>query len=663
MAQNPVSPGIPGRSQDFNPGQRNADKSNTEAAAQSSLVELYDTDYPSGSGSSNFALRSEPYLENGNYSVEGARLFADSDEEDSITDVYVPDRQSARLGPVYNNPREDSFLRGSEPPRSWREPAGYFCPPPPSRYRQYHSRIPPPPCHRLQDAHFRDPAYAFSAHPNFVHSHSLLDEFGPPPQSSSSSSDSSFEPGGQGRPCISFPPPPRLRRAVMPRTLETCVSPVPYHQRNNIDAYDIEAYGLDEPPLQRVDRSSPPPPTGEFGSAGYSAAGTSGLNTRNIQEHLGRAVSVRNASTSTPPNLEYMQQAESSKSSAAAAGRLQQDANRKKRTSDAPTEATNPKLKRHEKAALRDNREGSGFTAEVAEASNIVDDAPSSATNLVRQLSTSSSSSSSTSSSSNSDAEIVEQPPPKRTEPLGRTSSTEIEVAASTLAPSSKNASRSNSNRASPNLSPAYSQEALRDLVCATLAPAAAANLMKNDKRDKDVKRKASSEIECQAGPSGGIPTASSKASCSNISSSRRTKTETSSSSTRTPESRKSSSLRASPSIPQEGDRNSNSAPPTQPSYTTTAGPRATSVTGKDKEQGSRVKDEEDKHVAGPSRRRRLSEEEAGPSGVRRRMSGEAGPSGLRQADSKGGLTAPDLQLDCLSSDSDDSSSDDVQVW
>ena len=58
-----------------------------------------------------------------------------------------------------------------------------------------------------------------------------------------------------------------------------------------------------------------------------------------------------------------------------------------------------------------------------------------------------------------------------------------------------------------------------------------------------------------------------------------------------------------------------------------------------------------------------MSEEEAGPSGVRRRMSGEAGPSGLRQADSKGGLTAPDLQLDCLSSDSDDSSSDDVQVW
>ena len=47
---------------------------------------------------------------------------------------------------------------------------------------------------------------------------------------------------------------------------------------------------------------------------------------------------------------------------------------------------------------------------------------------------------------------------------------------------------------------PAYSQEALRDLVCATLAPAAAANLIKSEKREK---KTAVTEAPIEAGPSG----------------------------------------------------------------------------------------------------------------------------------------------------------------
>ena len=67
-----------------------------------------------------------------------------------------------------------------------------------------------------------------------------------------------------------------------------------------------------------------------------------------------------------------------------------------------------------------------------------------------------------------------------------------IEFVTSTLKPRSKPGSNQTSRKTSPNTSraspvhvAAYSQEALRDLVCATLAPAAAANLIKSEKREK----------------------------------------------------------------------------------------------------------------------------------------------------------------------------------
>ena len=83
----------------------------------------------------------------------------------------------------------------------------------------------------------------------------------------------------------------------------------------------------------------------------------------------------------------------------------------------------------------------------------------------------------------------------------------EIEFVTSTLAPRSKPGSLAASRRTSPSQSrgspvhlPAYSQEALRDLVCATLAPAAAANLIKSEKREK---KTAVTEAPVEAGPSG----------------------------------------------------------------------------------------------------------------------------------------------------------------
>merc|ERR1719400_2701412 len=80
--------------------------------------------------------------------------------------------------------------------------------------------------------------------------------------------------------------------------------------------------------------------------------------------------------------------------------------------------------------------------------------------------------------------------PETRTVPVA-----DIEFVTSTLKPRSKPGSQQASRKTSPNTSraspvhvAAYSQEALRDLVCATLAPAAAANLIKSEKREKKEK-------------------------------------------------------------------------------------------------------------------------------------------------------------------------------
>ena len=71
----------------------------------------------------------------------------------------------------------------------------------------------------------------------------------------------------------------------------------------------------------------------------------------------------------------------------------------------------------------------------------------------------------------------------------------DIEFVTSTLKPRSKPGSKQPSRKTSPTTSraspvhvAAYSQEALRDLVCATLAPAAAASLIKSEKREKKEK-------------------------------------------------------------------------------------------------------------------------------------------------------------------------------
>ena len=100
--------------------------------------------------------------------------------------------------------------------------------------------------------------------------------------------------------------------------------------------------------------------------------------------------------------------------------------------------------------------------------------------------------------------------PETRTVPVA-----DIEFVTSTLKPRSKPGSNQTSRKTSPNTSraspvhvAAYSQEALRDLVCATLAPAAAASLIKSEKREKKEKEGAARPTpdpidDPQPGPSG----------------------------------------------------------------------------------------------------------------------------------------------------------------
>ena len=161
------------------------------------------------------------------------------------------------------------------------------------------------------------------AHPN-------IEEFNPPALAAASSSRDVFEHSihqaaatapHSGPQYMVYPPPPQLRRAVRPRPpahrhhLHPPGSfgpspPVPYHHRTNLDAFDLDAYGLDSLPMPRMAGPSGPVP-GPSMSHGFlpgcpvsssSLAGTEGAPySRPIQDHMPRSVSVRNVSTSTPP--------------------------------------------------------------------------------------------------------------------------------------------------------------------------------------------------------------------------------------------------------------------------------------------------------------------------------------------------------------------------
>merc|ERR1719186_1947815 len=88
-----------------------------------------------------------------------------------------------------------------------------------------------------------------------------------------------------------YPPLPKLRRAVRPQDIRNCTTnPIPYHQRNNIDSFDPETFPLDNPSLQRISDSS----------RSYRSGCP---RQESLSSNRQVVVTVRNASTSTPPDL------------------------------------------------------------------------------------------------------------------------------------------------------------------------------------------------------------------------------------------------------------------------------------------------------------------------------------------------------------------------
>ena len=606
MAQSPLSPNLPaGRSTEFNPqisvGQNNAEKTNSSTdpnTGAGSLAENFETSFTANPNGADY-LRSEAFLENSIYDVDTARLFAESDEDDSMDAVFVSESGPTRMGPLYATPREEISYPRRESSRNWNDGCFYS----PSRFHQYESMLTSIPCVRLPDPHFREETYSYPSHSRYIHSHSLMDEYPsqshPPPRDGYEPSQSTHNR------YVSFPPLPRLRRAVLPRTLQTCSSPIPYHHRNNIDAYDIETYGLDNPSMQRI-------PGEQSASSSFITSCSTGADTiprGNINDHINRAISVRNASTSTPPDLALIS---SPGSVHVAYGAV--TVSRKRGVGDA-AEGSCTKIMKHDNIRGTINTDSSTLTDQQQSTSSqlpsnpppllathptmsIVTTTDSNAENHSSSINTTAASSTLTSSSTVNKVPQVDSEPRMKTETSGvktsMLSGPELELITSTLAPSSKSSSRGSSTKSSPSLSraspnhvPAYSQEALRDLVCATLAPAAAATLIKNEKREKEQKRKSIVvETEPQPGTSG----------LQDVD----------------------STLQHSPTVLQHSR--------TGPPKTSSSGAQSGSVD--------------------------ISEPTPSTSGLQSSFSTEQASD----------LGAPDLQLDCLSSDSEDSSSEDVQV-
>jgi len=508
MAESPESPSIPGRSGEFTSqvgGGRSSDKqsgpTNPQVSVATGLGELFETSFTSNAASSEY-LRDASFLDNPNYDVNGARLFAESDEEDSM--------ESLRIGSKYEDSREPAPCPRTEAGRSW-EDGGYFYQQPEfSQYEPSSSRIH---CHRLTDDHFRDRGYPFPSHSRYMHPHALLDDYSP----------EGYRERPRGPPAryIPFPPPPRLRRAARPRNLQACVPSLPYHHRNNLDACDIETYGLDNPALQRLPLDPAEPLLTAFSERPESLA------TRSIQEHIGRTISVRNASTSTPPDLAINPNISSSHSASV-------ESRRKRSAQTSAEEEMDCKILKHS-SSKEDTAQNIKFTTGstgtreppplTLNTSNNLPSTENSATEVNEGIPfTLSTEFSSVSASGQASVDAEKEKPTvslQRAEgstknvvkPESSTlSKSDLEVITSTLAPSSKSNSRASSNKVSPILSrsspnhvPAYSQEALRDLVRANLAPAAStAPLSKIDKKERESKGNSSTFVdEPQPGPSG----------------------------------------------------------------------------------------------------------------------------------------------------------------
>jgi len=579
-------PGPSGQSQ----GEQEKEKSPQEGRAgdPTTLAAIFETSFNSSNNPEEFIGNQENFMENPpQFGVSASQLFADSDSDDGLDVVYGPNQQSNRLiqRPIYSPDCPPSSTSSGCPRqpsgvRSWNEHGE------PSYYYSHYSPMSPRAVSRISYNTIPEPHYHYQEQPaapyrsnRYVSTRPEIDPYEhqqpPPPlrELPPSNPYTTHDPYGLAYPTLLRHRHRRHRQRVEngPR--------IPSHTRPTMD---MDMYYLDHEPQiapasSRTETARLPPLEEDLDIP----AGMRSMR----QEQINRQIIMRNASTSTPPIPALRQNASTSTHVKENQGRkripqpAEQEAVPAKvpKKSDTPTsdsaeplealvsepppliearradvhtvsidsqdslvevteEATNSKDENTNFMVCNENlsREDSETsdvdmsedpisTSQLQKESQIINEQNSTSTENSNEGSGSSisdkialeatkSHSKSRSSDSTSSSQITASARKSETKNTGTPlPSSEIEFVTSTLAPRSKPGSKQTSrktspstSRASPVIVAAYSQEALRDLVCATLAPAAAANLIKSEKREKKEQRTTPEVIDDpQPGPSG----------------------------------------------------------------------------------------------------------------------------------------------------------------
>ena len=481
---------------------------------------------PSRSGL--FENSSQEYIENAESYMESApQMYEDSDSDDGMDVVYGPNPPSgSRIiqRPLYNqdcptNTTSCNLPRPSSS-RGWNhegEHYGYSYPSYP----------------RLSRVHPQDYSNYYDPPPSFRQSR-YMRAWTEASQSTQSSSryphSDPNDPYDLGYPPILRHPPnrPRPRR----HNLDVANPRIPYHTRPPVEI-DMDYLDYDQGPqtslAENIRRSAIPNPDIDLASV------------RNIRQDQQRQVIMRHASTSTPPMPSLRQHASTStqpsdetcerKRSSSKQESLDEVSAKRARVEVSPQSNSEENVSATEESeshaaglptenisdvcpdapAQESPEEFANFllcsenlpeedadNEGIVPASQEIVPAPSSTVDIV--VTTVSSSSAvlqaetvltSVETTPGNMSSTTTKSSSIRTEPRTVPASA-IEFVTSTLKPRSKPGSNQTSRKTSPNTSraspvhvAAYSQEALRDLVCATLAPAAAANLIKSEKREK----------------------------------------------------------------------------------------------------------------------------------------------------------------------------------
>ena len=545
MAQcsNPLSPeNLPGPS-----GSLNQVEQEKEKPPQESSSGLYEN------GSGEFMENSQPYdIES---EMAGSQMYEESDSDDGLDVVYGPSEPppAGRMmqRSLYNqdcpsNNTSSICPRQQSSSRNWNHEGEHYsyCPTysrvsrvHPQDYYQYN----PPPTRR-----------------GFRRRFLMAEEWPEPPQpshremstSSRFSASDPFDLGADlGYPTIlRHPNRHRHRRQHIEPTI---TNRIPYHARPPVDI-DIDYLDYDQgpPPTSMADTIRRPTQEPELDLSGM----------RNMRHDQQRQVLMRHASTSTPPMPSLRQNASTSTQQVEASEPMRKREPepvaetvvppKKQKVSNSTAQSTRVEVTdphvpadvhNDHQMLIEDNAIIETVTEQIhreteeenlrgiepilhdTTESNVIPPAVSESSVAAATATTEASQPTITTaasigvsvlahtSTSNLSASASRQTPKteSRTVP-----SSDIEFVTSTLKPRSKPGSNQPSRKTSPNTSraspvhvAAYSQEALRDLVCATLAPAAAANLIKSEKREKksrETSRTSPDPIDDpQPGPSG----------------------------------------------------------------------------------------------------------------------------------------------------------------